>query len=161
MKERRSRDLDRRWVAVALLTAVVVLIIPVPHAQADAACNARYTISPDGTTVADNDTHLTWQRELNDDDYAWDAAKTYCENLSLSGADDWRLPKVFELQTIVDRSKVDPAINPTAFPGTPNRGFWSSSSFAYDSSNAWYVYFGYGYVNYGVVDAGLRVRCVR
>ena len=35
----------------------------------------------------------------------WEQALSYCENLSLGGRDDWRLPTAKELQSIVDYSR--------------------------------------------------------
>lgn len=140
----------------ALVLALVVL--PTPHAQADAP-PCRYTTSAD--TVLDRDTGLTWQRSLDASSYTWAEAATYCNNLQLAGQSDWRLPSIQELQTIVDESNVDPAIDTTAFPNTLSSVFWSSSPHADDSSSAWYVTFGYGEVHYDFVGAADRVRCVR
>ena len=39
----------------------------------------------------------------------WDAAKTYCANLSLGTYTDWRLPNIQELSSIVDYAKSDGA----------------------------------------------------
>ena len=39
---------------------------------------------------------------------------------------------------------------------------WSSSPVAGSGNHAWYVYFGFGYVDYNDIDYyGLYVRCVR
>jgi hypothetical protein len=92
--------------------------------------------------------------------YAWEDAKTYCAALDLSGA-GWRLPNVKELQTIVDETRADPAIDETAFPSTPSELFWTSSPVAGNANYAWNVYFNYGDSNAdGVLYTG-RVRCVR
>ena len=73
---------------------------------------------------------------------------TYCENLTLpaGGYSDWRLPNRNELQSIVDYSRYNPAIDTTYFPGTVASYYWSSTTYAYSTSIAWNVYFGYGYV---------------
>jgi len=111
----------------------------------------RYRIT--GHTVLDTHTRLEWQAKQSGP-MTWDAAMKYSAELG----DGWRLPTVEELETLVDRSRVDPA---SAFPGMPSEWFWSSSSYAGGSSIAWGVTFSYGYV-YGTGKASSNfVRCVR
>ena len=85
-------------------------------------------------TVIDNNTGLEWQQTfseaITDCLYAYpcDEAVDYCENLNYGGHDDWRLPTILELHTIVDSEKVNPAINTDYFPNTPPEYFITSSS---------------------------------
>ena len=72
---------------------------------------------------------------------AWDAALTYCESLTLAGHADWRLPNRKELRSIVDYAKYNPAIDTSYFPDTLSSYYWSSTTGAYGSGNAWYVNF--------------------
>jgi hypothetical protein len=96
-------------------------------------------------------------------EYEWKEALAYCEGLSYGGQMDWRLPNRAELQSIVDQRRSLPSIDPVAFPGTASDSFWSSSSYAYGSINAWYVDFSYGFVtsDFGSKTYAYRVRCVR
>ena len=57
-----------------------------------------------------------------------------------------RLPKVKELCTIVDRSKYNPSIDTTYFPGTRSADYWPSGSL-FRTSNSWKVHFGGGSVD--------------
>ena len=54
-----------------------------------------------------------------------------------------------------------PAIDTTAFPGTPYLPYWSSSLVAGTSSSAWYVPFYSGSTAIAPVTNANLVRCVR
>ena len=109
----------------AVLASVALVFLQAP-AQA-AAPAGRYTIGTD--TVLDTATALVWQRAPAPATYAWAAAGTYCQGLTLGGfaAGSWRLPAKLELETLVDDSVYNPAIDTTAFPNTAAPIFWSSS----------------------------------
>ena len=128
----------------------------------------RFTDNEDGT-VTDNCTGLQWQKDTadvngdgqsTDQDYAvWCDALAYCENLSFAGHDDWRLPNVRELQSIVDYGRVVPAIDPVF--GALSSFYWSSTSYAVFPLNAWLVHFHIGHVDLGHKGGGYYVRAVR
>ena len=40
----------------------------------------------------------------------WEGAKEYCKNLKLEGYDDWRLPNIYELSTLVTHKKGFPTL---------------------------------------------------
>ena len=133
-----------------------------------------YTNNGDGT-VADNVTGLMWQREDDDTPRIWDDAISYCEGLILNNDDqwtisdpnasgakhvDWRLPSKKELMSIVDYGSFSPSIG-TFFPNTEASIYWSSTTYASNSSWAWFVSF-YGGVNYANDKSNSYfVRCVR
>ena len=96
-----------------------------------------------------------------DDNMPWCEALAYCENLSLAGHDDWRLPNVRELQSIVDYGRHDPAIDPV-FEAVSD-SYWSSTSGAFFPGFAWIVVFNVGFVG-GLDDhegSYLYVRAAR
>jgi hypothetical protein len=123
----------------------------------------RYEIDANQGTVTDRLTGLVWQREVHT--YAWQDAKRYCANQSPAEA-GWRLPSMKELQTIVDESQSNPAIDNRAFPDTPPAWFWSSSAAAGSSNRAWSVDFHSGHTSESLLEFDsnqlrLYVRCVR
>lgn len=82
--------------------------------------------------VHDYWTGLSWQRQPPAYWQSLDEVSSYCEKLSLGGHDDWYLPSLKELLTIVDESRAFPAVDPELFPGTDemlNGWFWSSTRF--------------------------------
>ena len=87
---------------------------------------------------------------------------SYCTgNAGALPGSGWRLPSKTELQTIVDDSQHNPAIDPNAFPGTPSNVFWTSSAYAPSPGYAWFVYFDGGATSNNVVATSSWVRCVR
>ena len=88
----------------------------------------------------------------------WQEALAYCEALDYGGFDDWHLPDINELFTLVNLDNHDPASD---FPGILSDWFWSSSSVAGVDYGAWYVYFESGYISQGEKDYSHDVICVR
>jgi hypothetical protein len=103
-----------------------------------------------------------WQQAVPTGTYTWAQAVAYCPTLNLAGHSDWRLPSRIELVSIVDFGVTSGAtINATYFPSTPASWFWSSSPLVGSSSNAWLVYFDYGFTYLNFVSNTNYVRCVR
>ncbi len=65
-------------------------------------------------TITDNSSGLVWQKNDSGKGLDWESALSYCENLSLAGVNDWRLPNAKELQYIVDYSRSPDATNSPA-----------------------------------------------
>ena len=118
-------------------------------------------------TVTDRATGLMWQQADSSSALDWENALAYADKSTLAGYDDWRLPNVKELQSIVDyahspsagdAADVGPAIDTDYFEVTeipsgmtdysPDYGYYWSGTSAYfggDSPEyyyAWYVAFG-------------------
>jgi hypothetical protein len=111
-------------------------------------------------TVTDTGTGLMWQQGISGV-YIWQEALSYCENLSLAGYDDWRLPNIHELQSLVDYNSYNPAINTLYFP-IASSSFYLSSTTLTNYSTPWVAYFLNGWVcgDYSQVY-GRGVRAVR
>lgn len=137
--------------------------------------------SDTGLTIMDLVTGLEWEKKCsgcvgNHDwsyGYNWSGIWTWLAavNAENSGAgyaghNDWRIPNINELLTLVNYGKVAPATD-TVFNSQPDSstrvfGYWSSTSFPDDPSTAWYVDFAFGSVARGnKLLAGYYVRAVR
>ncbi len=131
---------------------------------------ASYTDNGNGT-VTDATTSLIWQKcsmgQNNDATCSgsattatWVNAIAYCENLTLGGHSNWRLPNVNELKSIVATTRISPAIDVSAFPGTQSSAYWSSTNYAGGADGAWFVHFPNGYTNASGKAGAYYVRCV-
>jgi hypothetical protein len=89
-----------------------------------------------------------------------------------AGHTDWRIPNRFELESIAAPMN-DPAVD-TAFSTncvasctvttcscTQSHVYWSSTTYLDSPLDAWFVYFGDGYVNHGIKGVDHYVRAVR
>ena len=68
--------------------------------------------------------------------------------LELAGYDDWRLPNVKELQSILDYTRI-PAISPVFSLTDPGAWFWTSTTQAGAPRHAWYVVVGRAFSVHG------------
>jgi len=91
--------------------------------------------------INDSATGLTWQQQDSQTGMDWPEALAYCENLTLAGSDEWRLPNVKELESIVDYTRspatsnsaaIDPIFSSTQITNENKQidypAYWSSST---------------------------------
>ncbi len=156
-----SESLAHNKVVVIPLAGDNVELLPAPLQRIAPAAptNANYVISL--STVLDRTTGLEWQRASDDTLRNWDTAQVYCRDLELAGKNDWRLPLPSELQSIIDYSRFDPAINLAVFPATESGFYWTSFNYALGSTSAWSVDFQSGVLNRFLKVVARYVRCVR
>ena len=89
-----------------------------------------YSDSGDGTII-DDSTGLMWQQIPTSEDFSWQDAVDYCENLEFAGYDDWRMPSCKELYSISDFGLGWPYLNTTYFTlasgeVTKDEQYWTS-----------------------------------
>ena len=136
------------------LYLLLLLLISIPSVYA-----APYTDHGNGT-VTDQGTGLMWQRSSDNVTRDWQGALEYCNGLTLAGHNDWRLPNIKVLESIVDATRINPSADPV-FTDTNASGYWSSTSVASNPESAWRVNFGDGHVNSWYKTYNYYVRCVR
>ena len=124
--------------------------------------NLFASFSKQGDIVIDSKTKLMWQdnSDVESNSQNWSNALEYCHNLTLGGYSDWRLPNIRELLSIADKRKYNPAIYST-FKNVVSDYYWSASTYASGTSDAWVVGFEYGDEYWGSMSRSTYVRCVR
>jgi hypothetical protein len=112
-------------------------------------------------TVTDSNSGLIWQQAEVTPTMTWEGALNYCEALSLGGKTDWRLPNIKEIQSLVEVTHLNPAIDTTYFPGAQSARYWSSTTQFGHAAAAWFADFIDGRTSYEDKTTALPVRCVR
>ncbi len=112
--------------------------------------------------VTDKKNAIYWQDNISSQKSSkdWDDAVLYCDELVLSGIDHWRLPTFQELFSIVDYTRVHPAINPV-FVFVNEGTYWTSTGFAPTLARAWTIDFRMGKTYYSYKTTNHAVRCVK
>ena len=184
--------LDKEWQAAQLLHAQHAWRLPNQHPRKEIAVKTRlfflaalllaqppaqaapFSISDDGQEVTDQAGGLIWRRCAEGSSwngatctglvlfFTHEAALIRARSEAAASGKAWRLPNVKELSRLVDRGRINPSIDIAAFPATPSSVFWSSSPYAGNSNDAWFVDFSVGDVGsvnrYGYPGAAHLVR---
>ncbi len=114
------------------------------------------------TSKQDDKTGLIWQdnKVVSQNKMKYNQAIKYCENLKLDGFENWHLPSLKELVTILDFKKDMPTIK-NGFNIRISDYFWSSIVDAKEPKNsAWRVSFSYGEIESYPQSRKYYVRCV-
>ncbi len=112
-------------------------------------------------TVTDSTTGLTWARGASMATMTWQEALEWCSNMTLAGFDDWRLPSIKELFSIVEIEAGNPATDTAVFPDALLAYYWSSTTSAYYPDEAWLINFSTGESAYGEKTGTYYARAVR
>lgn len=147
--------------------------------------NDRYDTTSAPGTVIDRLTGLQWERKTTDgtvhdwgNQYTWSGASgtgadgpaftsflaTLNDPASVNGHHDWRLPTIYELQTILLEPypcTTSPCIDQAVF-GQTAAIYWASTSHAVNPFTAWAVnFFSNGHVGFDAKNATYVARAVR
>jgi formylglycine-generating enzyme required for sulfatase activity len=94
-------------------------------------------------TITDNNTLMMWQK-TDGGEMTFENAIQYCQDLSLAGYNDWRLPTSIELFSINNYNNLNPALDSNYFTITPAQYWWTSETQADDPAKVWVVNAGGG-----------------
>ncbi len=163
----------------ALWTALVVFAVSAGAAEAAQNCalgapyvapNSRYTNNGNGT-VTDSQTGLMWKQCSEGQSeptcsgmpslLRWAESQTVAADSEFADFDDWRLPTVEELESLVETACQKPAINESQFANTYSGGYWTSSSHPMDKDYYWYVDFRLGKRDFNGKSTNYGIRLVR
>jgi hypothetical protein len=132
----------------------------------------RFVADSSGNCVTDSLTGLMWSQNanlllrasgINDfGDRTWQQAIDFANNLELCGFSDWRLPNIKELRSLIRYSYRNnfavlnsPVGAGGGFKNVDPGDYWSSTSQAGNTANAWNLGMAYGDV-YGAGKSGGR-----
>ncbi|MBF0539484.1 MAG: DUF1566 domain-containing protein [Nitrospirae bacterium] len=130
--------------------------------------NPRFTSNGD-QTITDNLTGLVWTKDANlaGTYKTWQQALDYVASMNSGagtyGYTDWRLPNINELESLVHEGWANPStwLNSQGFINVQSDYYWSSASYAGNTSVAWIVYLNGGDVNASDKSDSLYVWPVR
>jgi Protein of unknown function (DUF1566) len=115
-----------------------------------------------GVAIYDAETNLTWTiAPLECGAVPWKDALQACSNFRLFGKDDWRAPTVKERVSIIDYTKVGPALYAEFDAGGAGWEWTSTVDAESPSDCAWYVGLHDGDVGRGYRTGRGDVRAVR
>ncbi|MCY3413928.1 MAG: DUF1566 domain-containing protein [Candidatus Heimdallarchaeota archaeon] len=139
-----------------------------PMSQSDKAFFVKYVrgnslygennfIDNNDGTISDLATGLMWMKTDSEEGFNWKEALEFAENLNAAGYDDWRLPNIKELQSIVEYSRSPQTTNSAAIDsifeistitdegGSTNYPFfWSSTTHENMQNGEYAAYIAFG-----------------
>lgn len=135
------------------------------------------TIISQNGMAKDNVTGLMWQDEsyTSAEEVAYndgknynkvgneEYAKGYCENLTLDGFSDFRLPNIYELTTLIDNTKSEEPYIVDGIKNIASQFYWTSTTSVSYLDYSWTTSFGFngGYNAEGRNIGHYYIRCVR
>jgi hypothetical protein len=152
LKEKKSlrRALKHELVPYRLLMGILKTGQVTPYADGDDGDlekgvpwpKPRFVDHGNGT-VTDRVSGLMWTKDARQipEKMNWHDALTACNNCDYAGYDNWRLPNVREMLSLVDFGACAPAL-PRGHPfvnAQPSDLFWSSTTSLPDTARAWCI----------------------
>lgn len=117
--------------------------------------------------VIDRATGLMWPKYGDADICAggialdWSVSVSYFDENEFAGFEDWRLPNIHELSSIIDFGRHNPAIDPIFEATQLADAYWSSTTYHPTPSINFTVDFWSGFASHTTKDKFLYIRPVR
>ncbi len=109
----------------------------------------RFTIGTgtDANCIIDNVTGLMWAKSPDSTMRTWKDALGYTKDFILCGHSDWRMPNINELDSLVNENQANPGawLNTQGFSNVPDGLYWSSTTYANNTDDAWIVLLSVGH----------------
>ena len=148
-----------------MIIVVIVLMLLFPQEKTGSITNEGLKIKDCGDgTVLYGEENLCWQKSAKPEPAKnWQDANDYCNNLELGKKDDWRLPEVNELKSLVKEVPPEQVTIDTAFfTDTQTDYYWTATEYPKTKGTHWYVYFKTGYDGISQdFKKDYEARCVR
>lgn len=115
------------------------------------------------TIVKDPKTNLMWEDtpHVREAKIRQPRSVIYCKELTVGGFEDWRLPTIHELLTIIDYARISPAILREFSYVEDESFYWTKTHVADEDDAFWGVNFKRGYSSKASEYYDRYVRCVR
>ena len=115
------------------------------------------------TIIKDPQTNLMWEDtpHVREAKIRQPRANIYCSELKIGGFEDWRLPTIKELLTIIDYTRISPAILREFSYVDDESFYWTKTHVADEDDAFWGVNFKRGYSSKASEYYDRYVRCVR
>jgi hypothetical protein len=141
--------------------SLIILVVSLCLAKVSTS-DARF-VDNGNNTITDTSRKLMWQK-ASGSQQTWQSAIDYCNELVWAGFDDWRLPHLKELYSILEPT-LSPPYDITMFQTTDLTGvcYWTSTTRADNTTEAWYMDHNSGYSGYTLKETtyGHAAWCVR
>jgi hypothetical protein len=82
-----------------LVLALAASAVTQPASTAGVLAGPFVAVQSEGTALIDD---LMWAVRSNGENVNWEGAIQYCDNLVLDGHEDWRLPRIDEVEALYD-----------------------------------------------------------